>query len=253
MEVPVCRGLGDDLVHEGQEIRAGFGGGGCAVDVPGGNVQRRKHVECAMALVGTFEAPDDFSAVGLHVTARPLQRLNARFLVHANHERVGRGRQIEPDKIGGFGHELRIGANAPGTLPLQANPLLPQNPPYRVWRNAQAPGHGTTIPDRLSRGGDSSKTPRICSRKSGGNCRGAPGRGRSSSPASPPAAKRSRHLMTVLGRVLSARANSMTPRPSRHPKIMRARNTFLCNSVWLLLRCSRILRVFSSQVSCCIL
>src|SRR5690606_14144839 len=101
-----------------------------------------------MALVGTFEAPDDFSAVGLHVTARPLQRLNARFLAHANYERVGRWRKIAPDNIGAFGHELRIGANAPGTLPLQANPLLPQSPPYRVWRNAPSPDYRPTVPDR---------------------------------------------------------------------------------------------------------
>jgi hypothetical protein len=78
----------------------------------GGDLPRRKQIERAMSLGGTFETPDDFSAVGLHVTGRPLQSLNARFLVHANHQGVGRWRQIQPDDIGGFGHELGVRADA---------------------------------------------------------------------------------------------------------------------------------------------
>lgn len=38
----VLWGFGDELIHKGQAVRAGFGGAGRAVNMPGGHLPRRK-------------------------------------------------------------------------------------------------------------------------------------------------------------------------------------------------------------------
>jgi hypothetical protein len=54
--------------------------------------------------------------------------------------------------------------------------------------------------------------------------RGAPGRGSSSSPSTPPSTKRRRHLPTVCAVTRSRPATALLLRPEAHPNTIRARN-----------------------------
>jgi len=78
MDVLVGWQLGDNRVEKALEINALLLPGGLRVNLPAGDLQSRKQVQRGIALVRAFHRPNGRSAVGFHVTRRPLERLNAR-------------------------------------------------------------------------------------------------------------------------------------------------------------------------------
>lgn len=58
--------------------------------------------------------------------------------------------EIEADNVGGLGREVRVGAHAPGALPLQADAFLAQEPPNGVVADPPLRRQGGSVPSRLS-------------------------------------------------------------------------------------------------------
>src|SRR6201984_859208 len=138
----VCNDLGD----EGLEVDALFGLCGLAADDPGGDFQGGEEVDRAMPLVGALEALNDLTATGLNIAGRPLQGLDRRLFVNAEHQRMLRGVQVQADNIGRFRSKLRVGTDAPRAMPAQLNAFFAQHPPNRAARNAERRGQGPAIP-----------------------------------------------------------------------------------------------------------
>jgi hypothetical protein len=85
-----------------------------------------------MAPVGALESLDHFSAAGLDITPLALQRLNRGLLVNAHDQCLFRWVQIEADDICGFGRELGVRVDTPGTMSLQLDTFPTQHAPHRV-------------------------------------------------------------------------------------------------------------------------
>src|SRR3974377_397581 len=93
------------------------------------------------------EAIYGFSGRQSEVSLRSLERLDVRLLVHANHGRVFRWIQVQPDDVRGFRTELRIGRDAPTSAPLELNPPPPQDAPDVIVTDvAQGLCQQTSVP-----------------------------------------------------------------------------------------------------------
>ena len=123
---------GDHLLHEGLKVGSLFGWRGLAADDAGGNLQRRKQVDRAVALVRALHPLNDFAAAGLNVAACALERLDGRLLIDAEHQGILRWIQVQPDHVGRLGGELRIRADAPGAVALQLDAFFAQHAPHRI-------------------------------------------------------------------------------------------------------------------------
>ncbi len=74
--------LRHQMIHEVQKLQSALLPGDLRVDRSGSDFQGGKQIQRPMALVGALEPADDCAIVGLHVPSRPLQRLDAGFLVY---------------------------------------------------------------------------------------------------------------------------------------------------------------------------
>lgn len=103
-----------------------------------------------MAAICAFQTSDDFTAGSLHIPCRPLQRLNAWFFIHADHQGIVRRIQVKSDYIGSFCSKLFVSADAPGTLPLKTNAFFAKHSPHRVFGALDRFGHRGSVPRGLA-------------------------------------------------------------------------------------------------------
>ena len=81
-----------------------------------------------------------------------LQGLNARLLVHTEHNGVLRRIQVQPDDVSRLGGKFRVGADAPASAPLQVNTLAPQHAPDVIRRDIpKGPRQKRTRPRGVAR------------------------------------------------------------------------------------------------------
>jgi hypothetical protein len=113
---------------------------------PVGDFQGGKEVNRAVPLVSALEALDDLTAAGLNIAGRPLQGLDRRLFVDAEHQRVLRGVEVQADNIGRFRGKLRVGTDTPRAMPAQLNALFAQHPSNRGVRDAERRRQCTAIP-----------------------------------------------------------------------------------------------------------
>ena len=87
----------------------------------------------------------------LDISGRALQRPDTRLLIYGNNKGV-RGRiEIPPDDICGLCRKLRICADTPASLTLQADTLFAENTPNCVVGSVQAGGQRRAVPSGLAR------------------------------------------------------------------------------------------------------
>jgi hypothetical protein len=75
----------------------------------------------------------------LQIALRAFERLNGRFFVDREHDRVVRRRHIEPDDLGGLGRKFRVVALTPGFAPPQVDLLRAQETPNILHVNVAKP------------------------------------------------------------------------------------------------------------------
>ena len=97
--------------------------------LPGAHLQRSKQGRGAVPLVIVALAAQGAPARKLQVALRPLQRLDRRFLIDTENNRLGRRVDIEADHIGRFRRERAIVALAPGLTGGQIDLVLAQEAP----------------------------------------------------------------------------------------------------------------------------
>ena len=98
-------GLTGDVREENDELlRPGVTCRRFSYDFAGGGIQCRKQTERAIALV--FKSVTLGSSVRQQHPILAVERLNRRFLIHAEHGRMGRRVQIQANHIGRFGLEV---------------------------------------------------------------------------------------------------------------------------------------------------
>lgn len=123
------RVVGHDRVHEVQELDAAASFVVAAGDLAAGDVQgceqRRRPVPPLVVRLADHRAP----GWQLEVSLRPLQRLDRRTLIDRQHHRILRRRHIQADDLGRLGHELRVGALAPGLAARKVDLLRAQETP----------------------------------------------------------------------------------------------------------------------------
>jgi hypothetical protein len=139
-----------DTVHEGLEVRTLLGGGGCALDLAGGDVERSEKVERAVAPIGALQAAHELAAGGLYIAGLARERLNRRLLLHAEHDGALERIEIEADDLHRLGGKLRVGADAPAAPALQLNACLTQIPPGGAGRASHRLRQRPAIPRGLS-------------------------------------------------------------------------------------------------------
>ena len=113
----------------------------------GSDVQRREQGGGAVADV-VVGAP--LGQPGLHGQHRrgPVQRLDLRFLVHAQHDRVLRRGQVEPDDVGDLGDQLGVGGELERLAPPRRHPVLPPRPRHGGVPDPQMRGQQPARPVR---------------------------------------------------------------------------------------------------------
>src|SRR5262245_48918129 len=92
---------------------------------------------CQATTVGQFQ-----------IALRALERLDRWFFIHADHDRVLRGRKVETDDIGGFGGKIGIVTFAPALASSQIDLLPAQEASHIVYVDVAEPRR----PDRRSSG-----------------------------------------------------------------------------------------------------
>ena len=128
---------GDDFLEKSDELAAGVAGGGFAVNPSGGGVQRGIQGQRSVAVV--LESMALGAPRGKRQNRiQPIQRLNGRLFIHAEHGRVLRRIQIQADDIGGFGLEVRIVAGHVAFQPMRLQAGFFPDPMYGVFADAQS-------------------------------------------------------------------------------------------------------------------
>ena len=136
-----------DAFHEVQELGLAVPVVALIGDLPGGDLQCREQRRGAVALVVMG---------GLLRQAGPqwqdrggaVQRLDLALLVHAQHDRVLRRRQIQPDHLAHLRLQLRIGGELERLAPPGLHLVLPPRPGHRGVPDAQLAGEQTGGPVR---------------------------------------------------------------------------------------------------------
>src|SRR6516164_4395797 len=125
----VPRKGGNDSGHEAEKLDAPPPLRMLGKDFSGADFERRKQSRGAVPLVVMALAGQGASVRELQIALRPLQRLDRRFLIDTEHNRLGRRIDVEADHIGGFRRELRIVALAPRLARSQIDLVLAQKAP----------------------------------------------------------------------------------------------------------------------------
>ena len=237
------RVVSDDTVHKIEEFDAPpaiFVGGS---DLASGHLEGRKQGRSAVALVVVTMTGQSPAIRQFQIPLGALQRLDRGFFVDTDHDRVLRGRHVEPHHIGGLGDELKIIALAPGFAPREVDLLGTQDAPDLL--SCTSPNSAAiSLPVQRANpaGGGRSNTARIRLPVSALYFGTEPGRGLSTRPASPSRLNRPRHRLTVRGIVSTARAIDRVERPSAANKMIRARKTSRCSVVGARTRASSTAR-----------
>ena len=191
-------------------------------DLAGGDLQRREQRRGAVPLV-VVGAP--LGQAGLHRQHRrgPVQRLDLGLLVDAQHDRVLRRRQVQPDDVGDLGDQLRVGGELERLDPPRRDAVVAPRLGDRAVADPQVPAQQPARPVRhpvlLRR-----RLQRRRHDRRGGRCvRGRPERGSSSSPEIPCAAYRFRQSITVGRDTPTFAAIAVFDSPSAASNTIRAR------------------------------
>jgi len=130
-------------------------------DLPGRDLQRREQGRGAMAFVVVRATLRQARLHGQHRSG-PVQRLDLRLLIDAQHDRVLRRRQVEPDDIDDLADQLRVGGelerlnppwrDAVVTPRLRHGPVT--DPQVPAQESARPVGQPVLLRRRLERRGD---------------------------------------------------------------------------------------------------
>ena len=107
---------GGDLFQEVQELLVAVPLGAGVGDLAGGHLQRGEQRGGAVPDV-VRRLPLRRSRSDREHRGGPLQRLHLRLLIHAQHHRLGRRMQIQPDHIADLALQLRVGGELEGLRP----------------------------------------------------------------------------------------------------------------------------------------
>ena len=147
------RVVGDDAVHEVQELDPPTALVMAGLDQPVGHLQRRKQGRGAVPLVLMVKAGQRLAIGQLQPALGAFESLDVRLLIDRQDDRVLRRLQVKPNDVRGFWCKLRIGADAPAPSPLQRYLVLPQHPPNLVLGDvAQVLGQQRAVPARIALG-----------------------------------------------------------------------------------------------------
>ena len=120
---------GNDAVHEAEELDTAAPLCMRRDDPSGGDFERGKQGRGAVPLVVVALAGQGASIRRLQIALRPLQCLDRRLFVDTENNCLGRRIDIKADHIGGFRHELRVVALAPGLAGGKVDIVLTQEAP----------------------------------------------------------------------------------------------------------------------------
>ena len=177
---------GDPLVERGQELLE-FGGAMPAVDgsvdLAGGHVQRGEQGGDAVAQVVMACAARACPGIIGSTGADRSRAWIWRFLIDAEHQRLFRRIQIEPDDVADLVDEVRVGADLEGVDQVRFEPERLPDPAHRRLRQPVLLAIDARDQWVASPGWRSSVATTTCSICSSPIVRGAPGRGSSASPS----------------------------------------------------------------------
>ena len=135
--------LGEELFELGGSVAAVDGAG----DLAGGHVQRGEQGGDAVAQV-VVGAPLGHPGHHRQHRSRAVQRLNLGLLVHAEHQRLFRGVQVEADHVAHLVDELRITADLEGVDLMRLEPERFPDPAHRRLGQSGFGGHRCPRPVR---------------------------------------------------------------------------------------------------------
>ena len=88
------------------------------MNLPGGDLQRGKQIQRAVAFVGALHRTHDLAATGMYITTGSFNGLNRRLLVNTEYQSVVWRVEVRANHVGRLGGKLRVGADAPRPMPL---------------------------------------------------------------------------------------------------------------------------------------
>ena len=147
MDLLSRRAQRNDLLEKGYEVLTGMARRGLSMNSAGGGIQRRIQRECSVPAV--FK-PMAFDAAGGKRQNRvePIQCLNRRLLINAEHGGMLRWVQIQSDNVGGFCLEVRIIACHIPIQPMRLQPSFFPDAMDGILTEAQLCGELAATPLR---------------------------------------------------------------------------------------------------------
>src|ERR1700730_6286468 len=94
MDLPVLRLISQHVIQEATKVLPLLVLGELGVNLAGVDFKGGEQIQRSVTLVSTLQRAHYFTAVGLHITGGPFDRLDARFLIHAQYHGVERRVQI---------------------------------------------------------------------------------------------------------------------------------------------------------------
>jgi len=139
--------VSDDIVDEAQEFATPAPIRVSNLDLAAQHIERSKQRRRSMSGVFVIDASNRHAIREPQVTLGPFQGLNRRFLIYRDYDCVLRRIQIKPDDVCRLASKFRIGADAPGSGPLELDLVLAQDTPNLMSGNVSKRfGHQPTIP-----------------------------------------------------------------------------------------------------------
>src|ERR1700720_1235253 len=150
MQVLFCRGFCDHLIHKLQELLSSLQLRDGGFDLASRYFQCCEKIKRSVTLIGAFETANDFAIVGFNVAGLSLQSLDAGLLIDRDHQGFLRGIEIQTHNVSRLDGELFVCADAPRTLPLQADSLMAKHSPDGMHRALERGRYRRTIPAGLA-------------------------------------------------------------------------------------------------------
>ena len=122
------------IIHKAQKIHSCLCQGCFSKNFFCRYLQSCCQMQCSMPRICALQASDQFAVGVPHISPGPLNRLNCRFFIHTENNRVLRWIQIQPDNISCFPLKIRVMANTPGTLAVKLNIVFSGKAPYSRQR-----------------------------------------------------------------------------------------------------------------------
>src|SRR5664279_926999 len=140
-----------NIIHETQEVYRGPAVPDMGDDFAGGDFQSGQ--QRLRAMPDIFVGPGtDFSCSQGQQRLGPVECLNAGFLIHAQHQSIFRGIEIQPENVQQLGIKIGVGAEGEGTDAMRLQLGGHQHGVYCTGGQSQFGGQGANAPAALMLG-----------------------------------------------------------------------------------------------------